>query len=69
MDTDRWYRILISDNFGNVGEDLQKSIAEMAKRLCQERSATYLAAFLACGLIPLHKQQGVRPIGIGEVLR
>ena len=69
MDADGWRRILISGNFGNVGEDLRKSIAEMAKRLCQERSANYLAAFLACRLIPLDKQPGVRPIGIGEVLR
>ena len=68
MDADGWRRILISGNFGNVGE-LRKSIAEMAKRLCQKRSANYLAAFLACRLIPLEKQPGVRPIGIGEVLR
>ena len=69
MDADGWRRILISGNFGNVGEELRKSIAEMAKRLCQKRSANYLAAFLACRLIPLDKQPGVRPIGIGEVLR
>ena len=62
-------RILISGNFGSVGEDFRKSIAEMAKRLCQERSTNYLAAFLACILIPLDKQPGVRPIGIGEVLK
>ena len=41
----------------------------MAKRLCQERSANYLATFLACRLIPLHKQPYVTPIRIDEVLR
>ena len=69
MHTDRWHHILISGNFGYVEEDVRKSIAEMAKRLCQERSANYLANFLACRLIPLDKQLGVRPIGTGEVLR
>ena len=69
MDADGWRRILIPGNFGNVGEDLWKSIAEKAKILCQERSANFLAAFLACRLIPLDKQPGVRPIEIGEVLR
>ena len=67
-DADGWCRILISGNFGNVGEELRKPIAEIRKRLCQERSANYLAAFLACRLIPLDKQPGVRPIGFGEVL-
>ena len=69
MDADGWRCILISGNFGNVGEDLRKSIAEMAKRLCQERSANYLAASLTCRLIPLDKQPGVRPTRIVEVLR
>ena len=69
MNADGWRGILISDNFENVREDFRKSIVEMAKRLCQERSANYFAVFLACRLIPLDKQPGVRPIGIGEVLR
>ena len=69
MDADGWCRILISGNFRNVGEYFRKSIAEIAKRLWQERSANYLAAFLAYRLIPLDKQPGDRPIGIGEVLR
>ena len=42
MNADGWRRILISDNFGNVGEQLRKSIAEMAKGLCQERSVNIL---------------------------
>ena len=66
MDPDRWCHILISSNFGNAGEDLRKSIAEMAKRICHERNANCLAAFLACRLIPLDKQQGVRTIVFGE---
>ena len=69
IDTDGWRRILIPGNFGNVGEDIRKSIAERAKRLCQERSANYFTAFLGCRLNPLEKQSGVRPIAISEVLR
>ena len=69
MDADGWRCILISGKFGNVGEEPQKSIAKMAEILCQGRSANYLAAFLACRLIPLDKQPGVGAIGIGEVLR
>ena len=69
MGADGQCRILISGNFENVEEDLRKSIAEMAKRLPSERSANYLAVFLACRLIPSDKQLGVIPIGIGEVLR
>ena len=67
MDADRWRLILISGSFGNVGEDFRKSMAEITKRLCQERLANYLAGFLESRLITLDKQLGVRHIGIGEV--
>ena len=40
-DVTGWHHILISDNFGNVEEELRKSIAEMVKGLCQERSVNY----------------------------
>ena len=64
LDADGWCHILISGNFGNVGEEFRKSIAKMAKSLLQGRSANYPATFLACKFIPLDKQQSVRPIGI-----
>lgn len=50
QDADGWHRILILGNFGNVEEDFRKSVAEMAKRQCQEKSANYLAIFLVCRL-------------------
>ena len=34
MHADGWHRILISGNFKNVGENFQKSITKMIKRLC-----------------------------------
>ena len=59
----------MSGNFGTSGEDLIKAVADMTKRLSQDNTVKHLKAFLACRLIPLDIQPGVRPIGIGEVLR
>ena len=66
---DGWRRILMSGNFGTSGEDMRKVITDMIKLLCQNNTIKHLEAFLACWLIPLDKQQVVRPIGMGEVLR
>jgi len=74
MDANGWRRILASRNYGKVGEDLRSSLASMLKILCcqlmdpisKERD---IEAYLACRPIPLDKDPGVRPIGIGEVLR
>ena len=56
IDCEGWRRILISGNYENVEENFRKSIAEKEKR-CQEISANYLAAFLACRLIHLTNSQ------------
>ena len=69
LNADGWRRILMSGNFGSSGEDLRKAIADMTKRLCRDNTVKHLEAFLACRLIPLDKQAGVRPIGIGDILR
>ena len=41
----------------------------MTKRLCRDNTVKHLEAFFAFSLIPLDKQPGVRPFGIGEILR
>ena len=75
LDADGWRRILISKNFGTAGKDLRTAIAKMSRRLCTEEiieptSEISLEAYIACRLIPLNKKpSGIRPIGIGEVLR
>ena len=69
LDADGWRQILMSGNFGSSGQDLRKAIADMTKRLCRDNTVKHLEAFLACRLIPLDKQPGVTPIGIGEILR
>ena len=59
----------MSGNFGSSGEHLKKAIEDMTERLCQDNTVKHLEAFLACKLILLGNQPGVRPIEIGEVLR
>ena len=70
LDADGWKHILCSKSYGNVGVELCEAIAEMAKKMCSVHvNPESLKQFLACRLIPLDKNPGVRPIGVGEVLR
>ena len=55
----------MSGNFGSSGEDLRKVMADMTKQLCQDNTVKYIEIFLACRLVPLGKQPGVRSIRIG----
>ena len=60
---------------GTLNLDLRKGLAEMIKKLCIDdlsrdtENARFIEAFNACRMIPLDKNPGLRPIGVGEVLR
>ena len=79
MDGEGWKRILVSRNYGKYGTELRTAIARMTRILCTQEltsSLSSLESYIACRLIPLEKKAaepstkpGVRPIGIGEVLR
>ena len=67
---DAGWRILTSKQFGNSSSDLCKAIVRTARKLCTvEDHNESSEAFVAYILIPLGKNPGLRPIGIGEILR
>ena len=63
-----WRRFCTS--FKSASTDLCRALAAVAHRLATEKVRPEgLEAFVACRLITLNKNPGVRPIGIGEVPR
>ena len=67
---------MASNSYGTGDINLRKAFAEIVKKICIKKTEinvetieTSLEAFLACRLIPLDKNPGLRPIGIGKVLR
>ena len=65
VDAHAWRRFCSS--FQGASTDLCNALAAVAKRLCTVNvHPDGLAAFVACRLIPLNKNPGVRPIGIGK---
>lgn len=77
LDASGWRHILVSKSYGSTGKELCASLAKFARLLCTRKieikpssqKKTNLEAYVACRLIPLDKKPGVRPIGVGEVLR
>ena len=71
LDTDGWRKILTSSSFGTASSDMYKTFALFVKRLCLKeiKNAESLKSFIACGLIALDQQSGLRPIGVREVHR
>ena len=76
VDSDMWKHFLCSKQFGKASVDLCQAVADLTKILCvEEVHPDCLNEFVACRLVPLDKGEtkegtpGVRPIGVGEVLR
>ena len=71
LNADGIKRILCSKSFKSSSTDLCYSVALIARRLCTERiDPVCLEAYNASKLIPLAKKpEGIRPIGIGEVIK
>ena len=70
-DADGWRRILCSKQFANkqfakIADTIAATARKMRTRLIDPETVN---AYTACRLIPLDKKPGVRPVGIGEVLR
>ena len=70
MDSELYGRILCSKNFKTDGKILREEIAVFTRNLFKKSyHPSSLEAFSPCRLIPLDKNPGFRPIGVGEVLR
>ena len=68
VDAYAWRRFCSS--FKSASVNLDNAMAGVARRLCTTPvHPDGISAFLACRLLPLDKDPGVRPIGIGEVPR
>ena len=75
LDADNWCRILLFNQFGSSPLDLRTSIANFVKRLfnlnihlSNSDTDNSLEASTTSRLIPLHKNPGIHPIGVGEAL-
>ena len=63
-----WRRLCTS--FKGPSRDLGEALATVARRLCSEYvDPSLIEPLLACRLIALDKNPGVRPIGVGDVAR
>ena len=66
MDADLYRRMLVSRNFSDAGKEMKEEIALLTKNLLiKNYHPTLLEPLVASRLIPLDKNPGVRPIGVG----
>ena len=70
MDADGWRKLFVGNSFGECSIDLCNAFSGVIRKLCSKTDQHHtLDALLACRLIPLDKKPGLRPIGVGEILR
>ena len=70
VDSDTWKSILLYKHFKSEQPALGEAMANLARKLCREPcDPNHLTELLASRLIPLDKNPGIRPIGIGETIR
>ncbi len=70
VDADGWKHFICNKSYSSVSDALCQSIADLTKRFCRDDiNPSHSSLLLSCRLIPLNKNPGIRPIGIGEVLR
>ena len=68
LDAYAWRRL--ASSFNSTSVELCNALAAVSRRLCSEDvHSDAISAFVASRLIPLDKSPGVRPIGIGDVVR
>ena len=70
MDAELYRHLLTSKKFKKENKELRNQIAKLARLLATKCIDPHsLESYVACRLIPLDKNPGVRPIGVGEILR
>ena len=70
LDAEQYRHILVSKKYKKESKELREQMATLAKHLAINIvDPSSLEALTACRLIPLNKNPGIRPIGVGEVLR
>ena len=70
IDAEQYRRILTSNKYKKENKELRVQLAIFAQNIAtQHLDPNSLEAFVSCRLIPLDKNPGVRPIGIGETTR
>ena len=72
IDADRRRKMLTSNVFGSCTYDLRKVIANFIKHIFIseiefQNNTTSLERFISSRLVPLDKNPGLRPIGVGEL--
>ena len=70
LDAMQYHHLLSSHKYKVENRKLKTQIAILARKIVIETlDPLTLEAYVSCQLIPVDKNPGVRPIGVGEVLR